>query len=110
MSCIAGVTKCAKPSGDPTNWCGKDWTDAQKFHQACPGGKDSECPSGLTCMNGVAACAKPIPDPSKTDSYCGITYVDASNCKIPCPNGVDSDCSKYPGMKCFKIDSCNNTK
>jgi hypothetical protein len=110
MSCIAGVAKCAKPSGDPTNWCGKDWTDAQKCHQACPGGKDSECPSGMTCMKGVAACAKPIPDPSKTDSYCGITYLDASNCKIPCPNGVDSDCSKYPGMKCFKIDSCNNTK
>ncbi|KAL7518396.1 hypothetical protein ACHAWX_004794 [Stephanocyclus meneghinianus] len=42
-----------------TRFCGTGWEDAQKNCQIsrhCPSGKDTECPSGMTCFGWMSGC------------------------------------------------------
>jgi hypothetical protein len=107
--------------GAPTNYCGLTWRDAAiTCGQTCPGGVDSECPSGARCFGDITSCSStstetPTFTPTKVPAggtptnYCGLTWSDAgSTCGQTCPGGVDSECPS--GAHCFAgISSCQST-
>jgi choice-of-anchor A domain-containing protein len=48
------------------NYCGASWEGAGDCHKSCPGGVDSECPSGESCFGGVTCSVVT----AATDSTC----------------------------------------
>lgn len=97
-------------SGPRHFFCGSSWCDAAySCRDACPGGRDGECPGGQYCYADVpcsTAGARP-PDlnaPSSAFSqYCGTSAGNAAeNCWQPCRN--DDDCCAgqtcYSGVEC----------
>lgn len=88
----------------PSNsyYCGtsKD-TAASSCSNACPSGKDNECPGNLMCF-GETECM------NKESFFCGSSWLDASDkCSKPCPSGDAIECDN--GEACFAWTSCENT-
>lgn len=96
------------PSSSTTgNYCGTTWEDAgNRCETTCPGGVDSECPSGQSCFADVSCGSSP--PTSTTGNYCGTTWEDAGvRCQTTCPNGVDGDCPS--GQYCFASITCTTS-
>jgi hypothetical protein len=98
LSIIKNVT-----AGDPRlNYCGTSWTDANgSCSHECPGGQDSECPTGEKCFADCDSCC-----PSeggyggKKLNYCGTSWSNSnSKCGVSCPEGLDKECPT--GESCF---------
>jgi len=92
-----------------TNRCGSSWEDAMSScGQECPGGVDSECPSGQSCFSAVTCeDASTGKSSSSGSNRCGSSWKDAmSSCGQECPGGVDSVCPS--GQQCFADITCQN--
>ena len=92
------------------SWCGTSWSDAgSKCRQACPGGVDSECPSGEFCFASVNCRVNP-PSSGSTSTvtrWCGKSWTDANRCySNSCPGGVDRECPS--GQRCYGGISCSS--
>jgi hypothetical protein len=92
--CFGDITTCTRNGGvggngvSSTNYCGVSWEDAAAacIH-SCPGGFDSECPSGTYCFGDITSCN------ASNTSFCGATWEDAAaRCNHTCPRGIDKEC------------------
>ena len=83
-------------------YCGYDWFDANgSCGVPCPGGSNTECPSGQSCF---ADCVNCCPSAGgyggKMYNYCGTSWNNANSaCGVSCPGGQDSECPA--GQSCF---------
>lgn len=98
----AAFAVCLIVQAAAENFCGVNYGQAALCENSCPGGVDSECPSGQTCFGSVT-CETPSTTGS-SESYCGTDYDEAINCDKSCPSGSDSECS--PGQRCFGSVVC----
>ena len=61
------------------NWCGRDWSDAFKCQTQCPGGLDSQCPSGENCYADVTCSSGSGGASAEGGEFSGdMTYYDPS--------------------------------
>jgi len=113
QSCFSDVTCEGVSTGDNTssgsNRCGSSWENAMSScGQECPGGVDSECPSGQSCFSDVTCEGVSTGDISSSGSNrCGSSWENAmSSCGQKCPGGVDSECPS--GLSCFSDVTCDD--
>lgn len=89
-----------------SNYCGTNYANSLSCSKSCPGGVDSECPSGQRCFANVpCGGSTPTKPPGNPKSnYCGVNYAGSLACRNPCPGGLDGDCP--PGQRCFTAVPC----
>jgi len=99
-----------KPTDDqnPSDYyCFDSWTDASYDGDCglpCPGGQNSECPTGQFCYGPIPLC-NPVYKVGVSDKWCGSTFEDmASKCSSECPGGSDEECGE--GEKCWSDSPC----
>ena len=78
----------------PGGFCGSTIADASNCDIFCPGGLDSECPTGQLCFLDILSTECKNLDPPK-NNFCGLSFSDAAICSSAtmCPNGLNSECS-----------------
>jgi hypothetical protein len=113
-SLISEVPSIAPTTYRPTEdlnpsdyYCFEAWTDSSYDGDCglpCPGGLNSECPTGQYCYGPIPDC-NPIYKVGVSDKWCGSTFEDmASKCSKECPGGSDDECGE--GEKCWSDSPC----
>ena len=99
-----------KPTEDmnPSDYyCFDAWTDATYDGDCglpCPGGLNTECPTGQFCYGPIPDC-NPVYKVGVSDKWCGSTFEDmADKCAKECPGGTDDECDE--GETCWGGSPC----